>query len=39
MVDNINTTNKGLEKSQQRFEQAKQALAKEVAKSAWSEYL
>lgn len=33
MVDNMNTTNKGLEKAQQRFEQAKQALAKEVAKA------
>lgn len=33
MVDNMNVANRGLEKAQQRFEQAKQALAKEMAKA------
>ncbi len=33
MVDNVNVPNKGLEKAQQRYEQAKQALAKEMAKA------
>ncbi len=33
MIDNTNITNKGLEKAQLRFEQAKQKLAAEVAKA------
>lgn len=33
MVDNTNVSNKGLEKAQLRFEQAKQKLAEEMAKA------
>lgn len=33
MIDNTKTVNKGLEKAQLRFEQAKQKLAEEVAKA------
>lgn len=33
MVDNTNISNKGLEKAQIKFEQAKQKLAKEMAKA------
>lgn len=33
MIDNTNAINKGLEKAQLRFEQAKQKLAEEMAKA------